>query len=82
MTATKIGRLGHLVMLIGVAVFTVGAVGDVAHHTLPQHLNHQLESLLGVGAYRAHATTLAGMLVVVLGLFLKGVHDVYHNHSE
>jgi hypothetical protein len=82
MTATKIRSLGHLAILIGVCVFTVGVVGDIAHHTLPQHLNHQLESLLGVDAYRAHAITAAGMLVVVLGLFLKGANDVYHNHSR
>ena len=82
MTPTKIRHLGHLALLIGVAVFTLGVAGDVAYHTLPQHLNRQLESLLGLDAYRAHATTLAGMLVVVLGLLLKGVHNVYHNHSE
>jgi hypothetical protein len=82
MSVTKIGSLGQLAMLIGVGLFTVGAVGDIAHHTLPPHLARGLESLLGVDAYRAHVATLAGMLVVVLGVFLKGVRDFYHNQSR
>jgi hypothetical protein len=48
---------------------------------LPRQLTREFESLFGLDAYRAHATTLAGMLVIVLGLFLKGAQDVYHNHS-
>ena len=82
MSATTFRRFGQVALLIGLGVFTVGVVGDIAQHTLPPRLTDDFEPLLGVDGYRAHLATLAGMLVVVLGLFVKGVHDVCYARSR
>jgi hypothetical protein len=82
MATPRTGQHGYLALQIGIGLFAVGAIGDIVYHALPQHVAHALEPLLGVDGYRAHALTLAGMLVVVLGLVLKGVHGMYHNRSR
>jgi hypothetical protein len=72
-------RLGRLLMLVGLGLFVAGAAGDITYHALPHQLGHALEPVLGVEAYRAHLATLAGMLLVVCGVFWKGARDLYAN---
>lgn len=40
----QIVSVGYLVMLIGIGLFIVGAVGGIAHRTLPRHIAHEPKS--------------------------------------
>jgi predicted transporter len=61
-------------VLLGLILFVVGAVWDVAYHTLPRQMDF-LPIAHGSGGYLAHVVTFIGMLVTVLGVvaenFLK-----------
>jgi hypothetical protein len=57
---------------LGVAVFAIGAAGDLAHHTIESLLPHGLERLLGPEAVNAHMVTLLGMVLIMVGVIRFG----------
>jgi hypothetical protein len=62
-------RLFHL----GLAILALGGAGDLAYHLSAPPLAGTLETVLGVGADRAHLVTLAGMVVLLSGVLGKGL---------
>jgi hypothetical protein len=60
-----------LLVRIGFVVVSSGLAGDIVAHTWPT----LAEPILGSGGYGAHLVTFVGMLLVVGGLLLQGLHQ-------
>jgi hypothetical protein len=54
-------------VLLGLVLFVVGAVGDLVYHMLPHRMDF-LPIPHGSGGYLAHLITFIGMAVTVLGI--------------
>ena len=71
--------LQHSLLAAGLALFLLGAIGDIAYHALPGDVARQFEPLLGADAGRAHLVTLLGMLTVLAVMGWKGVRHTNHS---
>jgi hypothetical protein len=63
---TEVGSWPVL-MRLGLAVFGVGGLADLLYHALPPQ-----RGLLGAGPFWAHAVTLVGMVLTMLGILTAG----------
>ncbi len=56
-------------MRVGLVVFMIGAVLDLLYHVAPEFWSNDLSMFLGRQGYVGHIVTLAGMLLILIGVF-------------
>jgi hypothetical protein len=58
---------------LGLLLFAVGLLGDVAFHALPPATAARLTRALGLDAEGMHLALFVGMLAIAAGLFQRGL---------
>ncbi len=56
-------------MRVGLVVFMIGAVLDLLYHVAPESWSNDLSMFLGREGDVGHIVTLAGMLLILIGVF-------------
>jgi hypothetical protein len=60
-------------MRLGVVILAIGGALDLLYHAAPPGWSMQLDGYLGTDGVGAHLLTLLGMVVTLLGLFVRRV---------